>query len=95
MTTATIGTARTAAVSDSVYTLLAALCSGAAGTNTAASRPVYVLPAWARHGTQPRYWKESWLHDEKLADWDAFIGNTYETDDVEDMIRLLNEAVGA
>jgi hypothetical protein len=89
MTAATID--RTASVSGSgVYRFNAALCSYAAGTNTVANRPVYVLPAWTRHGTQPEHWTETWLHKEKLADWDAFIGNTFETNDVEALIQELH-----
>ena len=56
--------------------------------------PVYVLSAWVRHGTQPSHWTETWRQKERLADFDWVAGNTYETDDVEELIRRLHEAAG-
>ncbi len=62
------------------------------------SRPdqrVYILPAWTRHGTQPEHWTELWRQKELLADFDRAAGNTYETDDVDDLIGQLHAAAGA
>ncbi len=56
---------------------------------------VYAMPAWARHGTQPNYWTAEWARKERLADWDRLPGSTYESDDMEDVIRRLNEDAGA
>lgn len=70
--------------------------ANAAGTVTnARERRVYVLPAWARHGTQPTYWSEIWLRKEKLADWDRVAGTVYEADNMEDVIRQLDEGLDA
>jgi hypothetical protein len=91
MTIAMIGTAPTAMSAGSVYyTVDVKRSSEAAAANTA-DRPVFAMSAWTRHGTQPDYWTETWLHKEKLADWDEFIGNISEADDVEEMIRLLDQ----
>lgn len=64
-------------------------------TATNAPAGVYVISSWLQHGTQPQYWSETWLRKEKLADWDFMAGNTFEAEDVEDMIRRLHEAAGA
>lgn len=65
------------------------------GTATNASDPTLVLPAWARHGTQPSYWTERWARKERLADWDRIAGTTFESDDVEDLIAHLHRAADA
>ncbi len=57
-----------------------------------APRQVHILPAWLRHGTQPSYWTETWLRKERLADWDRVVGTVHEADDIEDVIRQLDEA---
>lgn len=90
MTTVTFRTARTAFASSLDYIVNVKDDYSAAAVNTVDQRPVYVLSSWTRHGTQPDYWTETWLQKEKLADWDEFIGNVYESDDVEEMIRLLD-----
>ena len=67
----------------------------ASASNAGPQRRVYALPFSMRHGTQPSYWSEVWRRKEMLADLDLLAGNVYETDDVEDLIRQLDEAVGA
>lgn len=56
---------------------------------------VYGLPEWKRHGTQPAYWSEMWHRKERLADWDRIAGTIHEVDDIEDLIRDLDEAANA
>ena len=68
----------------------------AAGTISNARAPqVYVLPAWLRHGTQPNYWTEEWTQKERLADFDRIAGTIYEADNMDDVIRMLDEAADA
>lgn len=90
----TVGTARTEITGGTTYTVPIGF-SNAVAANTPPGRPIYALPAWTRHGTQPDHWSETWLRKEKLADWDFVVGNTLEADDVEVMIRHLHEAAGA
>lgn len=65
----------------------------ATDSNAAPQRQVYVLPASMRHGTQPSYWTETWRQKEMLADLDILASKVYQTDDIEDLIRDLDEAV--
>jgi hypothetical protein len=69
--------------------------ASATGSNAAPHQRVYALPFSMRHGTQPNYWTETWRQKEMLADLDILAGNVYETDDIDDLIRQLDEAVDA
>ena len=69
--------------------------SSTAGFNAAPLQRVYALPFSMRHGTQPNYWTETWRQKEMLADLDILAGNVYETDDIDDLIRQLDEAADA
>ena len=69
--------------------------SSAAGSNAGAQQRVYAVPFSMRHGTQPNYWTETWRRKEMLADLDILAGNVYETDDINDLIRQLDEAADA
>ena len=71
------------------------LVSSAAGSNAGPEQRVYALPSSMRHGTQPTYWTETWRRKEMLADLDILAGNVYETDDIDDLIRQLDEAADA
>ncbi|MHB8684141.1 MAG: hypothetical protein ACYC9X_07450 [Dehalococcoidia bacterium] len=93
MATVTFGTARTETVGGVTYKVNLGR-SNAVTAATSYNRPVYVLSAWVRHGTQPAHWTETWRRKELLADFDWVAGNTYETDDVEELIRQLHEAAG-
>lgn len=69
--------------------------SSATGFNAGPQQRVYALPLSMRHGTQPNYWSEIWRRKEMLADLDILAGNVYETDDIDDLIRKLDEAANA
>ena len=40
---------------------------------------------------QKYFWTEEWQQKERLADWDILIGDLYVAEDVEDMIRSLQD----
>lgn len=64
-----------------------------AGTvSNSEGRQVRVLPAWLLHGTQPSYWTAAWAQKEKLADYDRVAGTVHELNDMDEVIRLLDEA---
>lgn len=88
----TIGT-MAAGMNAPVFRVREFTTAGAASDST--PRQVHVLPAWLRHGTQPSYWTETWLRKERLADWDRVAGTIYEAEDIEDVIRQLDEAADA
>lgn len=92
---ATISIGVTAAMSAVAYELNTGMNASGVPT-TPPRRPVYVAPPeWKRHGTQPSYWSETWMRKERLADWDRVAGTVYEADDVEELIRHLDEAADA
>jgi len=92
MDTVTIGVTQ-AGMTTPIYRVHERATAGTAPPITA--RQIYVLPAWLRHGTQPNYWTETWLRKERLADWDRVAGTVYEADNIEDVIRQLDEAADA
>ena len=94
MTSATISTKQAGIIGAQVFDVTSARSVVGSATN-AASRRVIVLPAWARHGTQPSYWTETWLRKERLADWDRIAGTTYEADNMDDVISHLHRAADA
>ena len=69
--------------------------ASATGSNAGPQQRVYAVPFSMRHGTQPNYWTETWRRKEMLADLDILAGNVYETDDINDLIRQLDEAADA
>jgi hypothetical protein len=93
MTKMILATAQTETVGTATYRVDVAH-SNAVTAETLDNRPVYVLSAWRRHGTQPEHWTELWRRKELLADFDWVAGNTAEADDVEELIRQLHEAAG-
>ena len=69
--------------------------SSTTGSNAAPQQRVDALPFSMRHGTQPDYWTETWRRKEMLADLDILAGNVYDTDDIDDLIRQLDEGIHA
>lgn len=66
--------------------------SSTTGSNAGSERRVFAVPFSMRHGAQPNYWTETWRRKEMLADLDILAGNVYVTDDIDDLIRQLDEA---
>jgi hypothetical protein len=90
MTTALFRIRRTEAVGSGATTKVA--YTNVAAGNSPDPGAVYCLPSRAEHGTQPQFWSEVWRRKEQLADWDRLVGNVFEADDVEDVIRKLHAA---
>jgi hypothetical protein len=90
MTTAMFRTHRTETAGSGATTKVT--YTNVAAGNSPDPSAVYSLPSRAEHGTQPQFWSEVWRRKEQLADWDSLVGNVFEADDVEDLIRTLHAA---
>jgi hypothetical protein len=54
---------------------------------------IYSVPNWVTKRGHDSYWTEEWRQKELLADFDWIVGNVFEADDIDEMIRQLHEAV--